>query len=59
MLVLSRRIGETVMIGDDVEITVVEVRGDNVRLGIKAPPHVQVYRREVYDAIRRGDPKPD
>lgn len=53
MLVLSRQRDETIMIGDAVEITVVDIRGDKVRLGITAPRTVQVHRKEVYDAIRR------
>jgi len=53
MLVLSRQRDETIMIGDDVEITVVDIRGEKVRLGINAPPHVPVHRKEVYDAIKR------
>lgn len=53
MLVLSRQRDETIMIGDDVEITIVDIRGDKVRLGITAPPHVPVHRKEVYDAIQR------
>ena len=53
MLVLSRHRDETIMIGDDVEITVVDIRGDKVRLGINAPRHVQVHRKEVYEAIQR------
>ncbi len=53
MLVLSRQKDETIMIGDDVEITVVDIRGDKVRLGIKAPPHIPVHRKEVYDAIQK------
>jgi len=53
MLVLSRQRDETIMIGDDVEITVVDIRGDKVRLGISAPRTIQVHRKEVYDAIRR------
>jgi len=53
MLVLSRQKDETIMIGDDVEITVVDIRGDKVRLGISAPPHIPVHRKEVYEAIRR------
>ena len=53
-LVLSRAIGEVIMVGDDVEITVLDFKGkENVRLGIKAPPHVPVHRKEVYEAIRR------
>lgn len=53
MLVLSRQRDETIMIGDDVELTVVDIRGDKVRLGINAPPDVPVHRKEVYEAIRR------
>jgi carbon storage regulator len=52
MLVLSRQRDETIMIGDDIELTVVDIRGDKVRLGIKAPPRIAVHRKEVYDAIR-------
>ena len=52
MLVLSRRKDETIMIGDDIEITIVDVRGDTVRLGIQAPRHVSVHRKEIYDAIQ-------
>jgi carbon storage regulator len=53
MLVLSRQRDETIMIGDDIEITVVDIRGDKVRLGINAPRLVQVHRKEVYEAIKR------
>ncbi len=53
MLVLSRQRDETIMIGDQVEITVVDIRGDKVRLGISAPTSVAVHRKEVYEAIRR------
>ncbi len=53
MLVLSRQRDETIMIGDDVEITIVDIRGDKVRLGITAPSHIPVHRKEVYDAIKR------
>ena len=53
MLVLSRQKDESIMIGDNVEITIVDVRGDKVRLGIVAPREVPVHRREVYEAIQR------
>jgi carbon storage regulator len=53
MLVLSRQRDETIMIGDDIEITIVDIRGDKVRLGIAAPPHIPVHRKEVYEAIQR------
>jgi len=52
MLVLSRQRDETIMIGESIEITVVDVRGDKVRLGITAPTRIAVHRKEVYDAIR-------
>jgi len=53
MLVLSRKIDESIMIGDDVELVIVDVRGDKVRLGITAPKCIPVHRREIYDAIQR------
>ena len=53
MLVLSRQKNEVIMIGDDIEITVVDIRGDRVRLGIAAPQSVSVHRKEIYEAIRR------
>ena len=53
MLVLSRNTEQTIMIGDDVEIKVVDIRGGKVRLGITAPQNVSVHRREVYDRIER------
>ena len=53
MLVLSRHRDETIMIGDDTELTIIDIRGDKVRIGIKAPAHVPVHRKEVYDAIKR------
>jgi carbon storage regulator len=57
MLVLSRHRDESIMIGDDVVITVVDIRGDRVRLGIDAPKDIPVHRREIYDAIRRENQK--
>ena len=53
MLVLSRQRDQTIVIGDEIEVTVVDLRGDKVRLGITAPKHVAVHRKEIYDAIRR------
>ena len=53
MLVLSRIKDESVMIGDDVEITIVDVRGDKVRLGINAPRTTSVHRKEIYDLIKK------
>lgn len=53
MLVLSRRNDESIMIGENVEVVIVYVRGNKVRLGITAPKSVSVHRKEVYEAIRK------
>ncbi len=53
MLVLSRQTDESIMIGDEVEITIVDVRGDKVRLGINAPRNIAVHRKEIYLAIQK------
>lgn len=53
MLVLSRHRSEVIRIGDDISITVVDIRGDKVRIGVDAPPDVPVHRQEVYDQIQR------
>lgn len=53
MLVLSRHRDESIMIGDNIVITIVDIRGDKVRLGIQAPTDVPVHREEVYEAIKR------
>jgi carbon storage regulator len=53
MLVLSRQRNQSIIIGDDIVITIVDIRGDKVRLGIQAPEIVPVHRQEVYEAIRR------
>ena len=55
MLVLSRKKDESFIIRDNIVVTVVEIRGDKVRLGIEAPKDVPVHRREVYDAIKRSE----
>ena len=55
MLVLSRKKDECIVINNDITIVVVEIRGDKVRLGVEAPKEVPVHRREVYEAILRGD----
>jgi carbon storage regulator len=55
MLVLSRYRDESIYIGDDIIITVVDIRGDRVRIGVQAPPDVTVHRQEVYDAIKSGN----
>ena len=57
MLVLSRHRDESIMIGDDIVITIVDIRGDKVRLGIDAPTDIPVHRQEVYDAIQRENRK--
>jgi len=53
MLVLSRQRDESIIIGDNVQITIVDIRGDKVRLGIEAPADISVHRKEVFDAIQR------
>jgi carbon storage regulator len=53
MLVLSRQRDESIFIGDNIKITVVDIRGDKVRLGIEAPTEIPVHRQEVYEAIQR------
>ena len=53
MLFLTRKIGETIIINDDIELTVVEVRGKSVKLGLTYPPHATVYRREIWERIQK------
>jgi len=57
MLVLGRQKDESIMIGDDVEVIIIDVRGDKVRLGITAPKNIPVHRKEVYEAIQRQKPE--
>ncbi|MBD3237101.1 MAG: carbon storage regulator CsrA [Candidatus Eisenbacteria bacterium] len=52
MLILTRKLGENIRIGEDVKITVLDVKGGQVKLGIEAPPHVAVHREEIYEKIR-------
>jgi carbon storage regulator len=62
MLILTRRVGETVMIGNDVTVTVLGVKGNQVRIGVNAPKDVAVHREEIYERIKReeegGESKP-
>jgi carbon storage regulator len=53
MLILTRRVGETLKIGEDVDVTVLGVKGNQIRVGIKAPKNVAVHREEIYERIRR------
>jgi carbon storage regulator len=55
MLVLSRQRDESIMIGDNIVVTIVDIRGDKVRLGINAPAEIPVHRQEVYEAIQRDN----
>jgi carbon storage regulator len=61
MLILTRRVGESVVIGEDVTVTVLGVKGNQVRIGINAPKHVAVHREEIYERIKsgRGDTSDD
>ncbi|MEJ2756528.1 MAG: carbon storage regulator CsrA [Gammaproteobacteria bacterium] len=60
MLILTRRQGETLMIGDEITVTVLSVKGNQVRIGVEAPKHVPVHRKEIWDRIQKekadGDP---
>lgn len=53
MLVLTRKPNQSIMIGDDIEVTVLEVRGEQVRIGVNAPKHIPVHRREIYEEIQQ------
>ena len=56
MLILSRRIGETLKIGDDINVTILEFSGGQVRVGISAPKHIPVHREEIHDRIKQEQP---
>lgn len=59
MLVLSRKKNEIIRLNDDIVLTIVEIRGDKVRIGIDAPTEVKIHRQEIYAAIHRNDADPD
>ena len=55
MLILTRRVGESLMIGDEINVTVLSIRGNQVRIGVNAPKNVSVHREEIYERIRHED----
>ena len=55
MLILTRKIGESLIIGDDVEITVLSVRGNQVKLGVNAPKEIAVHRQEIYERVKAAE----
>lgn len=59
MLILTRRVGETVMVGDVITVTVLAVKGDQVRIGVRAPKEVAVHREEIYECIKQQKPVDD
>jgi carbon storage regulator len=59
MLILTRRVGEAVMVGSDVTVTVLGVKGNQVRIGVNAPKHVAVHREEIFDRIQREHHEPE
>ena len=53
MLVLARKVGESIIIGDNIEITVIETKGDQIKLGIQAPKDLDIHRKEIYETIQK------
>ncbi|MBD9574810.1 carbon storage regulator CsrA [Pseudomonas sp. PDM23] len=58
MLILTRSIGKTIRIGDDIEIVILQVKGNQVRVGVSAPPDTSVHRHEIYQRIQAGQSQP-
>ncbi|EPH0594314.1 carbon storage regulator CsrA [Pseudomonas aeruginosa] len=58
MLILTRSVGKTIRIGDDIEIVILRINGNQVRVGVSAPPHVMVHRDEVYQRIQANQSQP-
>ncbi len=59
MLILTRRVGETLMIGDDITVSVLAIKSNQVRIGVNAPRDVTVHREEIYNRIQTDDKRPD
>ena len=57
MLILTRKVGESLLIGDDVSITILNVRGNQVKIGVKAPKEISVHREEIYQRIKQAEDK--
>lgn len=55
MLALSRKVGETIVIGNDIEVTILEIKGEQVKIGISAPKSVSIYRKEIYSQIQESN----
>lgn len=58
MLILTRRVGETIFIGDDIKVTVLGIKGIHVRIGVEASKDIEVHREEIYRRIQAGEPAP-